>query len=512
MKEEKRIPLPEAFLERMERLLGDEYPAFIESYEKEKKSGLRFNSLKWRAGDREDAGADRQSEEEFVKKIQAKFGLRKILWTEEGYYYEADKRPGKHPLHEAGAYYIQEPSAMAVVCLLDPKPGERVLDLCAAPGGKTTQIAARMRQKGILISNEIHPARAKILSQNVERMGIGNAVVTNQDSQTLLNYFPEFFDKILVDAPCSGEGMFRKDQQARQEWSIEHVTLCASRQARILDDAAGMLKPGGRLVYSTCTFSPEENEGSIQDFLDRNKDFVLEDAEIPTGFSSFGHGQPGWIQDGREELSRTFRIWPHKTQGEGHFLALLKKEIQGPDIRETDNRKKTRKVSETGGRKDNKTLEAWAVWQQFAEAELSFDACGDREERESFVWETGRLVMYGGQMYVISWEMPDIKGLKVLRPGLHLGEVKKNRFQPSHSLAMYLRKEQVKQWISLEGDGELIQRYISGQTIDVSCLEGIHRSHLENGWVLITVDGISAGWAKLAGNTLKNHYPKGLRK
>ncbi len=517
MKEDKRIPLPQAFSERMERLLGDEYPAFIESYEREKTSGLRLNPLKWKAADREGAAAGGWREEEaFREKLKTELGLRKIPWAAEGYYYEEEKRPGKHPLHEAGAYYIQEPSAMAAVELLAPEPGERILDLCAAPGGKSTQIAGKMGQMGLLVSNEIHPARARILSQNVERMGIGNAVVTNQDSQTLLKHFPEFFDKILVDAPCSGEGMFRKDQQARLEWSVEQVKLCARRQEQILDHAAGMLKAGGRLVYSTCTFSPEENEGSIQGFLNRHKDFVLEDVGSLAGFSSFGHGQPGWIEGGREELSKTFRIWPHRTEGEGHFLAVLRKECLEPETKETEfteakNFKKIRQATKKNS-KNSGIWEAWGIWQQFADAELAKTNRGSETERVGNVWETGCPVMFGGQLYVIPLEMPDIKGLRVLRPGLHLGEIKKNRFQPSHSLALYLRKEQVRQWVSLEGNTELIQRYGNGETIDISCLEGVHRSPLEKGWVLMAVDGVSAGWAKLTGNMLKNHYPKGLRR
>lgn len=268
--------LPEAFQEKMKALLGGEYGDFIKSYEKERVQGLRFNQLKVNI-------------DEIPDEMQSEFQLKKIPWVKEGYYYHSQSRPGKHAWHEAGVYYIQEPSAMAVVELLDPKPGDVVLDLCGAPGGKTTHIASRMKGEGLLVSNEIHPARVKILSQNVERMGIANAVVTNADSRKLTDYFPEFFDKIVVDAPCSGEGMFRKDEGARAEWSPASVRLCAERQAEILDNAAAMLKGGGRLVYSTCTFSPEENEGSIQAFLERHPEFFVE--QVPV-YEGFGHGRP----------------------------------------------------------------------------------------------------------------------------------------------------------------------------------------------------------------------------
>ena len=260
------IQLPQAFTEKMKALLGAEYDAFAESYQKERVQGLRFNTLK---------GSSQQMYEEY----RERFGLTPVPWCSEGYYYQAETRPGRCDLHEAGVYYIQEPSAMAVVQLLDPGPGEKVLDLCAAPGGKTSHVACRLQGQGLLVSNEIHPARARILSQNVERMGIANAVVTNEDAGRLADAFPGFFDKIVVDAPCSGEGMFRKDEQARAEWSEENVRICADRQQMILDHAAVMLRPGGRLVYSTCTFSPEEDEDGIAEFLKRHPEFSV--AAVP---------------------------------------------------------------------------------------------------------------------------------------------------------------------------------------------------------------------------------------
>jgi NOL1/NOP2/sun family putative RNA methylase len=240
--------LPQLFLDRMKQMLEEEYPAFLNSYEDARYQALRINPSK--------TDTDRFTEE-------TSFHLQPVPWEANGFYYEKEDQPGKHPYHEAGVYYIQEPSAMAPAAYLDAQPGEKVLDLCAAPGGKSTQIAAAMQGKGLLVSNEIHPARAKILSENIERMGIRNAMVTNESPQALASVFTEYFDRIMVDAPCSGEGMFRKNEQACDEWSPENVKTCAARQQEILSCAASMLRPGGRIVYSTCTFAPEENEGTI---------------------------------------------------------------------------------------------------------------------------------------------------------------------------------------------------------------------------------------------------------
>lgn len=451
--------LPEAFQEKMKKLLGGEYGDFVKSYEKERVQGLRFNQLKVNI-------------DEIPDGMRSEFQLKKIPWVKEGYYYQGQSRPGKHVWHEAGVYYIQEPSAMAVVELLDPKPGDMVLDLCAAPGGKTTHIASRMKGEGMLISNEIHPARVKILSQNVERMGIANAVVTNENSRRLTDYFPEFFDKIVVDAPCSGEGMFRKDEGARDEWSPANVRLCADRQAEILDNAAVMLKGGGRLVYSTCTFSPEENEGSIQAFLERHPEFFVEQVPVYEGFD---HGRPEWISHGREELRHTVRIWPHQVEGEGHYLAVLKKSGNPVEIR----------------RKYPPASSGAFV--------LSLNDIGTQMKLEG-----KRVVQFGDQVYALPETMVDYRGLKVVRPGLHLGTLKKNRMEPSHALALSLNRDQACQCHEMKNGNE-ISRYLRGETLQTE-------EPAENGWVLMLADGYSLGWAKRVGTTLKNHYPKGLRK
>ena len=462
--------LPQEFLERMENMLGEEYPAFLKSYDIARYQALRLNPQK---GD--DAS--------FLNRMV--FSLERVPWAEHGYYYTAQDTPGKHPYHEAGVYYIQEPSAMAPAAYLTRQmadgAGERILDLCAAPGGKSTQIAAAMAGRGILISNEIHPARAKILSENIERMGIRNAVVTNEDSGRLTKYFPAFFDGIIVDAPCSGEGMFRKDETAVTEWSPENVRRCAGRQQEILENAAMMLKPGGRLVYSTCTFAPEEDEQAIGRFLEAHPEFALEETPDYPGLS---HGVPAWGAGVTDGIEKTVRIWPHRTEGEGHYAALLRKTGEPESV----------KRKYPASMKDKKLL---AVYEDFC--------------KEIFIepkkWTAdSTMTMFGDQLYRTPEEMVDFKGLRVLRPGLQMGEFKKNRFEPSHALALALHPSEVKQNVNLSADAPETAAYLRGETIQLS------EEDAGKGWCLVSVDGYSLGWGKKSGGTLKNHYPKGLRK
>lgn len=299
--------LPQLFLDRMKQMLEEEYPAFLNSYKDTRYQALRINPSK--------TDTDRFTEE-------TSFHLQPVPWEANGFYYEKEDQPGKHPYHEAGVYYIQEPSAMAPAAYLDAQPGEKVLDLCAAPGGKSTQIAAAMQGKGLLVSNEIHPARAKILSENMERMGVKNVMVTNESPQTLAGMFTEYFDRIMVDAPCSGEGMFRKNEQACEEWSPENVQICAARQQEILACAASMLRPGGRMVYSTCTFAPEENEGTISRFLEQHPQFHI----VPVKkYSGMADGVAAWTKHPAAEIGDTIRLFPHHLHGEGHFVAVLEK-------------------------------------------------------------------------------------------------------------------------------------------------------------------------------------------
>lgn len=462
------MQLPVKFEEKMKELLGGEYPAFLQGYEKEPHQALRVNTCK--------IGA-----EEFER--ISPFTLRRVPWTKAGFYYEKGERPGKHPWHEAGVYYMQEPSAMAVAELAEAEPGEKILDLCAAPGGKTTQLAAAMEGKGLLVANEIHPARAKILSSNVERMGIGHAVVTNESPERLSARFPLFFDRIVADAPCSGEGMFRKEEQALAQWSPENVRMCASRQQEILEEAAKMLRPGGRLVYSTCTFAPEEDEGSVRAFLERHPEFSVE--KVKAG-ESFSPGRPEWTGEGGEGLGleNTFRLWPHRLEGEGHYAAVLRKagsrDTEVPGRKAAEQKKQRPKGAEA---------EAWKLWKEFASENLM------REPE-------GEAVLFGDQLFLMPCAL-NLAGLKVVRAGLHLGEIKKKWFEPSHALALYLRPGDVKRTYCLDAEAGERQAFLRGESFGRDA---------EKGWTLVLADGFPAGWGKQAGGQLKNHYPKGLRR
>ena len=379
---------------------------------------------------------------------------------------------------------------MAPVVYLEPQPGERILDLCAAPGGKSTQIAAAMQGQGLLVCNEIHPARAKILSENVERMGIRNAMVTNETPGRLAQAFPEYFHRILVDAPCSGEGMFRKNEEACEEWSPQNVQLCADRQDEILDCAAAMLAPGGRLVYSTCTFAPQEDEGSIARFLKQHPEFEIVSVER---FPGMAPGVPEWSgqsedrpphdRAGRDadgerhsNLEHTIRLWPHLLKGEGHFIAVL--------------------------RKDGKIVDSHIPLEKGIRVKDCPEYLKFRQENLDAALN-GMLIRFGDQLYLAPEELPSLNKMRVLRPGLHLGTVKKNRFEPAHALALALTPREVKRTLDLKADSDAIIQYLKGQTLNV---EG------EKGWYLISVDGYSIGWGKQSGGIVKNHYPKGLRR
>lgn len=465
--------LPEDFKHRMKNILDHEYDTFMQSFNLPNIHALRINTKK--------------ASKDMLPETFTKF-LSPVPWCKDGFYYEESLHPGRHPYHEAGVYYIQEPSAMAPAEYLDVKPGEFVLDLCAAPGGKSTQLAGSMRGNGILISNEINPSRAKILSENIERMGITNAIVTNESPKKLSCLFPEYFDKIMVDAPCSGEGMFRKNSDACLEWSLENVELCARRQEEILDYAASMLKPGGRFVYSTCTFSPEENEGSIANFLFRHRDFQIVKPKKYDGMSDGivklarttihdTYKNLPYTEEILSSLTHTIRLWPHKIKGEGHFVAVLEKVSNNTAKRQSPSIKG---ISE-------KSIKDY------------HDFCRQNLLKEPF----GIPILFGNQLYLVPNNCPPLDKIKVLRPGLHLGTLLKNRFEPSHSLALSLNPEHARHTMNLTMDGEEIYRYLNGETLN--CKN-------EKGWYLITIDGFSIGFGKLSADIMKNHYPKGLRK
>ena len=471
-------PLPPVFQERIRAQLGAEADDYFAALAQPYVRGLRLNPRKPLA----DPAALIEGLGEPVP-----WQLRT------GRYLSQESTAGAQPLHEAGAYCIQEPSAMAAVAVLSPRPGERVLDLCAAPGGKSTQIADALEGRGLLVSNEPVPSRAKILSRNLERMGVTNGLVVSAEPEQLAPRWAGFFDAILVDAPCSGEGMFRKNEVACEEWSPENVQLCADRQDGILECAARMLVPGGRLVYSTCTFAPVENEGSISRFLAKHEEFEI----VPIDKAKLGipegcDGIPACVENPAPGITGTLRLWPHKLRGEGHYAAVLQKKGKLPEGYQP--------VSATGSEKGipaKNLTKDWAEYFNFAKETFS-----EEQTIKAGLCTAGEgFLAFGDNLYRMPERMPGVKGLKVLRPGLHLGTLKKNRFEPAHALALALRPEDVKHVWKLSV--EEAAAYLKGQTFSA---EG------EKGWYLICVDDCSLGWGKLAGGIMKNHYPKGLRK
>ena len=465
--------LPAEFLKTMRQILGDEYAAFADICGSSPLQALRVNSLKIT-----------ESAEDCLLSCFPGRSFSSVPWCPDGFFYSSsdDFRPGRSPFHDAGVYYIQEASAMAAAVCLDAQPGEAVLDLCAAPGGKSTQIAGCMQGHGLLMANEIIPSRAKILSENIERMGIRNALVTNESPQHLAERFPLYFDRILADAPCSGEGMFRKNPAAISEWSPQNVVRCAQRQNEILDCAAQMLRPGGRLVYSTCTFSPEEDEGTLARFLSSHPDFRMVSAPFSDEqFAScgFSAGLPDAYPDSPEEVSRAIRIFPHRSPGEGHFIAVLEKD--GTPRRRTEP---------AGSGKDTRLPK-----------ELRTFLTETLQDSSSIQIRPERMAAFGEQLYLLPEQTPSLRGLKVLRPGLHLGTLKKDRFVPAHALSLSLSPADVHR--SFDLTGQQAAAWTAGQTLPAG--------DSAKGWTLITVSGYSLGWGKCAGGMLKNHYPKGLR-
>lgn len=468
--------LPEKFIERMKSMLSpEEFKLFIASYSDDKSYGLRINPLKIKSQD------------------TLPFFLAPVPWTKEGFYAVPDERPGRHILHEAGAYYIQEPSAMSVASLLDAHPGEIICDLCAAPGGKSTQIAGMLDGNGLLVSNEIFPQRAKILSQNIERLGIKNAVVCNETPENMAKYFPAFFDKIVVDAPCSGEGMFRKDDTAIEEWTPDNVILCSERQKSILSQAQKMLKPDGVIVYSTCTFAPAENEEILIWFLRKYPDFHVEDYHDILGMD-ISSGNPDFVSDELKPLngdelkaiSNSLRLWPHRIKGEGHFAVRLRK-----NGGETVAPKKKKKSSGKNilSKSDRKQLVGFL----------------SKFINDTDLYADKRYEYFGDELYMVPDEMPELKGIKLLRAGLHIATKKKNRFEPAHAFAKYLKPADVK--YSFECSEEQAEKYLHGDIIQIT-----DNSLADaKGFVLVCHKNLSLGWGKITNNTIKNHYPKGLR-
>ncbi|MDO5023050.1 MAG: hypothetical protein Q4E07_06945 [Eubacteriales bacterium] len=418
--------LPPAFLDNMKKMLGASFDGFLYSYTKPAKRGLRFR--------------EKQSDTD----------RKPVPWSDNSYYADPDENLGQSPLHEAGAYYLQEPSAMAAPSALYPKKNEKVLDLCAAPGGKSVALAQYMDNTGFLLANEIVPKRAKILSENIERMGITNCVVSNASPEMLAKKFPSFFDKILVDAPCSGEGMFRRSPETALQWNEDSPALCAARQKNILSDAAEMLAPGGIMCYSTCTFNQEENEGVIESFLNKHQDFTL----MPFELNGLPKAKNGML-----------RLFPHEMEGEGHFICLLKKRGTPKHI-------------------------------DIPTKEKNFKAQDDFVSQIAFAPKINAL--FKGSYVNCPVDIRLFDGIPILRAGLHILQDGKT-YRPEHALALACK---AKQQYPLNLDEAV--KFISGETIP--CEKKV------TGWLTPTYQGFQLGFGKASQGQIKNHYPKALRK
>ncbi|CAN7645195.1 RsmB/NOP family class I SAM-dependent RNA methyltransferase [Paenibacillus sp. LjRoot153] len=497
--------LPPLFREKMIDLLGEkEFEQFLASYEEPRVYGLRVNTGK-------------VERSEFLEK--SPFHLTAIPWVPEGFYYEEGERPGKHPYYHAGLYYIQEPSAMAPVELLGVKPGERVLDLCAAPGGKSTQIAAKLQGEGVLVVNDIHSDRVKALVKNLELLGVRNAVVLNEKPERMLTAFQGYFDKILIDAPCSGEGMFRKEEEMMGQWERHSVQEFAAMQRELLAQAAVMLAPGGRIVYSTCTFSPEENEAQIAEFLDKHPAFDV----VP--IEGFSPGRPDWLREpwceaevysskAKDAVAGTARLWPHKLRGEGHFLAVLGSVGDGGSASASAGAADF--VAAAGKRSGRPALRGKGRAEAPPSTGVSLEPLeafsGELLRSEPFALR--RLVCYGDHAYASPAGLPELHGLKVVRPGWYIGALHRGRFEPSHALAMGLRLREAKRALSLASSDERALRYLKGETLEVAeseILRDPEETKAAKGYCLVCIDDHPVGWGKWLDGMLKNEYPPGWR-
>lgn len=442
----------------MKNFLGDEFPVFAESLNGIPKSGLRVNTLKL-------------TPEQFKELSPFSLG-ENVPWCPSAFTLDGEDRPGLHPYHLAGLYYMQDPSAMSPAELLAPQQGERVLDLAAAPGGKTTHLAALMKGEGLLVANEIKNKRVGHLAQNVERWGAGNVVVTNESPERLADHFGAYFDRVLVDAPCSGEGMFRKDMGARADWSTEMVAGCAARQGNILRVAAKLVRPGGFLLYSTCTFAPEEDENVVARLMEESGDFEV--LSLPQ-FPGFMPGRPDWAESAPQGLSGAARLFPHRLTGEGHFVCLLQKKAG-------DDAERAREASPVRISK-----QFWPLWQAFLQEVVKVNLTGER------------LRVVGERLYYHPENIPNLNGIHLIHPGIWVGTFKKDRFEPAHPLALFLKPGEARSVLNLAADSRELAAYLRGESIPADAI----------GWTLVTVDGFGIGWGKGVQGILKNHFPRG---
>lgn len=466
------VNLPQEFTERMQRQLGDEFELFLSCYEAEEYAGLRVNT-------------EKITVEEFLSLTP--FELIPVPWTSNGFYYRKEDAVTKHPHYFAGLYYIQEPSAMLPASRLPVEPGLAVLDLCAAPGGKATELSSRLAGEGLLVANDISPSRAKALYKNLSVWGSRNCCITGETPQKLLQTFGCFFDRILVDAPCSGEGMFRKDPSLITDWIERGPVYYAKLQKEILDQAVQMLRPGGMLVYSTCTFSQEEDEDVITWILEQYSNLELVRPEWSEGFTC-----------GNTPCENSVRIWPHKMNGEGHFLALLKKKPQQDD-------RIPGKLSKEEIMKSQK---------QMPEEVKSF-----LELLPEYIWKNCVYQQIGEQCFLLpAYRLP--KKLRYLLTGIMAGTWTKGRFEPSQQLATILKKKDFACVLNLSADDLRVIRYLKGETIVLSDDEEqellavqkrMNRKGSGKGWVLICVDGYALGWGKYVNGMIRNKYYPGWR-
>lgn len=468
--------LPQSFLDSMKEILGEDYEAFLAGFDGQRQYGLRVNTLKMNL-------------EEFER--IAPFHLKKVPWISNGYFYEAEDVPAKHPFYSAGLYYLQEPSAMTPASRLKVQPGERVLDLCAAPGGKATELGAALQGEGLLVANDINTARARALLRNLELFGISNSFVTNEPPHVLAERFPEFFHKIMVDAPCSGEGMFRKNPAVVDSWQEKGPEYFSKLQREIIVQAADMLLPGGMMFYSTCTFSPLENEKTITHLLKERPDMEVIPMEDYEGFAEGLTSYRGEVFDESCKLCR--RIWPHKMSGEGHFMALLhKKSGTQQQVQQTVSQSSIWWEKCKGLNKEQKA----AAEDFFSHVNIAYDE--------------KRIDVRGDNLYYLPAPKYDGRGLHFLRNGLFMGEFKKKRFEPSQPFALALHAQDFDQVLDFPADDERLSRYLRGETLDVSNL--IAGEKKRKGWQLVMVAGHPLGFGKLVNNNLKNKYPAGWRK
>lgn len=489
--------LPPSFAETLEDLLGKvEYAAFSLSLCGPRTWGLRVNTLK--------IGIDPYL-------ARSSFSVEPVRWARDGFQHDGNASPGKHPDYHAGLFYLQDPSAMLPAELLDPQPGDRVLDLCAAPGGKSVQIAAMMRNRGLLVANDISPKRVKPLCRNLEGLGVACAVVLNETPDRLAEAFPAYFDRILIDAPCSGEGMFRKDDKAVRSWERQGPDSFLPLQRTLLTAAWSMLQPGGRLVYATCTYNPDENERNIAWALDRFPDMAVEGVSgpAPDPLTGLRPGRPEWAGN-REELSGAFRIWPHIAQGEGQFAIRLRKEasaVNGNIIQTTDigvqsaESESVRQVADIGGPSFQPApADALTAWNDFLDLEMKAEACVIASEMP--VRSLGRIVLSGSLLFSVPDGGTVPASLHAEMPGLLLGEWRNDRFEPSAALLHALEPDSARRRLDLPAESDAVRRYLYGETL---MREGVR------GWTAVCADGYPLGWGKQEDGFLKNRYPKGWR-